>query len=302
MKIPVKNTPQNSQSDRHKRNTIKLTTNNEVTPNITGVVYKGEDTTIDNLDELIEFAKTNRHIKIKDISGDIEVKFKTLVDYVTNTYDIPSQYESIRQKITDKFADVKGEAIQPSTIQAYCIGCIADTSIIPRSCSAVCAGSAPSVNEDDGVLCKYVVYIASMTDDNKYIFTAMNHSENNKDVLIYVTGCDNASDFQGFSDTEKMALMQKGVEMVNIIGYDIDKGENSEISTGFIPMYDVKTRMVLDKSAEDGSTSGNNEWQYIGIAVFVLIVVILLIFIGIGFYRDYKSNHEDREKENIELM
>jgi len=266
----------------------------DITQESEKVVYKGESEVkdLDNIDEILDLMVENRKIKIKDISGDLETKFKELVNYVTRTYDMPSKYQTVRKQINDKFEDVKTEYIEPSTIQAYCMGCVVDSAIIPASCSAICAGSAPNINDEDDVLCIYTVYIAS-DKDGEYVFTAMNHSDNQRDVLIYILDCKDANDFHGLSDMEKLALIQKGVEMVNIIGYNVETNENVSVTPNFLPIYDIKTRLVMDKGGK--GSSSYNEWYYVGIGLFSLIIVILLVFVFWGMWKE-----NSKKVENVE--
>lgn len=272
---------------RHNKreNTIKFKNKPKNKKKSSHIVKKGGDSVkdeIEDIDKKLQLMKDNRTVYIKDLENNISEVFKELVNYITKSYEVPSKYSELYKKIEKVFSDVKEESIYPGTVLSYFIGCIVTSSIVPSSCSALCAGSVPRPDDIDNPICDYTVYIATLNKDQNFIFTAMNHTDNKQDVIIYVT-FDTITEFPGISASEKKALSSKGVEMINLISFDPKSNEYNELTTGFLPINDIKLR-IDSKEDEKSQNTSNTMGYYVGIVLLILLsVVVLAIFLLVIF-------------------
>jgi len=236
---------------------------------------------IEDFDKKLYIMKENRHLNIKELN-DLSTIFNEIVTYITGTYETPSLYEEIYNKVKAIFEDVKDEPITPGTILAYFIGCMVSSLIVPSACSALCVGAIPKIDDIENRVCDYTIYVATFNND-KFTFTMMNDTNNKQDVIIYVT-FDNIIQFPGFSTAEKNALESRGVEMVNIISFYPKPGEYNELTSGFLPISDVKM-----KKEEESETNG----FYVGVIIISIFAIVLFIVFILFIIKSIKKQEID---------
>jgi hypothetical protein len=232
----------------------------------------------ENIGNDLKLMKESSAVAIADLQNENKLRFDRIVSAVRTLYDTPDDYQQFHKLVVNEFG--KMQQITPGTVGAYFGGCLASSSMSPRGCSAICAGSVPLNTETDDLNshCEYPVFLASFKNDG-FVFTQMNQSRDMERAIIYIDTMTLAK-FQGLTSREKEALKSRGIEQVQLMHY-MD-GENINVS-GWISLDVLKDRLehipTINHTPTNEYSSSSNMSVWIGIIVVILLIAALIAYL-----------------------
>lgn len=245
-------------------------------------VLKVDLTRIENI--LTEL-RNNADKQIRNLSPQLQKQYQEIVSYVDALFD--TEYFTVfSDLIKKKFSDLKN--VQPGTIGAYFGGCLINPTVsdIPPSCTPICAGSIPppksEIEQGKWAFCETNV-IWGFYDGSKFNLTSLNSVPNSNKALLFVN-FNSPNNFVGLSEEEKNQLSSLNIQEVEIIGYSPDGKNYTRMTTGFVPVSDVKSRISvvpssLNTSLNNNPSSHNSSSMNVALLLLLLFVVLVLIFL-----------------------
>lgn len=205
--------------------------------------------------------------QIRALDKDDDAKFKRLVTRVRSVYESPDEYDKLQKMVVESFG--KQADIKPGTVNAYFVGCLADSKIQPKGCNPLCAGAMPLAREAVGnnSFCEYPVFVAE-TVNGRSVITKMSTVEDMSKAIVYVDAS-SSDDFSGFTEEERSALSSQGVESVKLVNYKSDVITSDE----WVPLSKTETRETGDYVVVASETSG---WTR-ALMIFILALIVLFI-------------------------
>lgn len=242
------------------------------------ITKEGEIEDVINIEDLrrkLTNLKAHSRTPIRKITGTVKEDFESLTQYVTWIYGTES-YHLLYSEIKDFFKE--DEKYEPGTIGAYCGGCLVKRKdgLLTRGCTVVCAGSAPPpFGDDNWDFCPNLVIWATYNGEN-YDFTTLNEVKETSQVIIYIDH-DSLDTFPGFSEIEKKTLKDNGITQVRLIYYNPNGNPvHKEVSDGFIPLDQVKTRPNQAATTNVVEYQSCNWWWIIIIALIIIALFFIL--------------------------
>lgn len=287
--------------------TINNISNNDINSD-NDIVYKGHYDSIteeDNISLDVNDIKSTLislvpyfNTPIKNLKGTIRDKYNELIRYVNVLYDSPSNYDALYNLVIDTFNCANLDVI-PGTVGGYVCGSLPrpnrsynssnydynnnnnDTKIadVSNSCSVFGAGSMPQPqnSSDSNTFCPHNVILGAYS-NNMFNFSSLHNIDEDNKAVIHVPFT-TTSQFPGFTDVEKQKLTDMGIKEVKILGYDSAQQVQFDLTDDFIPLADVKSRIVVVPVSEDNT----NNSGYVALVILIIIIILILIFIAWRF-------------------
>ena len=239
-----------------------------------GSVPKGANTVkldINLIDRTLGKLRSKESLKIDNIKGQTKEDFDLIVTYVNVLYDT-SKYHIIFDLVKKHFSDLK--KITPGTIGAYLGGCIIDTSFSDTmpGCSVSCAGSLPRPGDEEGwEFCGQTV-VWGLHDGKKYTFTKVHETEDPTHSILHLN-CTNYNTCRGFTEEDKKALHDMGIDRVTIYGYRSNGKDHIKLTDDPVDVSDIR---------ESGSTSSDSGSAWAILAIIAIMLVIFFVWRYVG--------------------
>jgi hypothetical protein len=203
---------------------------------------------------------------IRNLKGDKDALFKRLVSTVRTLYESPDEYERFHKMVVDEFGE--SDSVTPGTVRAYFTGCLSKSTVLPKGCNPVCAGSMPLPRELEGENsnCEFPIFITSNV-NGKTVITKMNDVEDMSKAIVYVDA-NTPEEFAGFTKSEIDSFVSQGVESMRLISKDGTQafGEWEE------------ARSVKVCEGRELTAGGYSIWVILaGIAILLLILFIIYL-------------------------
>lgn len=233
---------------------------------------------IDELEDLVKYLRKHSDTEIRNLSGELQIKFNRLVSQVT-ILNNTSSYQTLCQIIKKHFNNI--DKYKPGTLASYFNGCLVKTSFSNDrpGCSPICAGSIPS--DEHQSRCENTVILAVFEDD-KYTFKqfADGTSEKGRKTAYIFIDSSNLSSFHGFSELEKEHLKSWGIENVMLYSYRDNGTEYVEL-TGKTELSQCKSRVSTVSRIRRNDTDFAIWWV-------LLIVILIIIILVVMKWRRYR--------------
>ena len=222
---------------------------------------------------------------IKNLKGDAEESFKSLLVYVSVSFNT-DYYAKLCEIIRDNF--ICPDKIVPGTVGGYiCGGVIAFKRGDLECCSLTCASGMPNPNK---AKCNHNI-IKAVKKSDRYTFEMINRVPSADKCIIYVPEL-NPSVFSGFTEDEKKKLKDLGKNF-KIVGYSHNSDQEVPIQSEFGPLKDVKRKINITSSYV--TKPGN------GFLILILTLLLLLVLIVIGWKVISSSGRNDTGGRTLEI-
>lgn len=240
------------------------------------------ETDWDDIQRNILYMKEQSAVPISALMGKDEVVFRSLVENVKILYETPDEYSKFHRMVVDSFENQ--EDIAPGTVAAYFGGCLASSTISPRGCSAICAGSVPlaSESEDGNSHCEHPVLLSNYT-GRGFTFTQMNQATDTERAFVFINSA-TVEDFPGFTAGEKTALTEKGITEIRLMYYDGTKNIELGDWMGIQQIKDRIANVTSDITESISSTTSvikttatiNTSMRVIGVLLIIILIIVLI--------------------------
>ena len=242
---------------------------------------------IDEIKNTLTYLKEYNDVVIKELKGEPEKKFYTMVKVADSVYDTPSEYQKLFDIVKEVYSDVKD--VKFGTVGSYFAACMIEDKMDPKGCG-ICSSAGiklPLESNNSNSICMFQVYLLEQK-GNSNILTSLNNVEDKEKSIIYYP----KADFDGLSKNQIKSLKEKGVEEVNILYYEPNSKNYEMLSDGFKPLASVKSIDLEEVYIDEKITPKDSDSQANFFAIMAMVLCVILIIVVVVFYvkNDKKSS------------